>query len=66
MLYFAHIAKETVGLEPVDREPLCVCVWDSKIDQFLACSDMSVAVQVSRRWDVFQSIAPAVLVPLLY
>lgn len=53
-------------LGPVDRKPLCVFVWDCKICQFVACSDMSVAIQVNSRWDLFQSIAPAVLLPLLY
>jgi hypothetical protein len=53
-------------LESVDRESLCVFVWDCKIYQFVACSNMSVAMKVNSWWDLFQSIAPAMLLPLLY
>lgn len=53
-------------LGPVDRAPLCVFVWDCKICQFVACSNVPVVIQVNSRWDLFQSIAPAMLLPLLY
>jgi len=58
--------RELWVLGPVDREPLCVFVWDCKACQFVACSEMSVVMQVNRRWDLFPSITPTALLPLLY
>ena len=58
--------RELWVLGPVHGEPLCIFVWDCKVLQFVACSGMSVTAQVNSRWDLFQSIAPTKLLPVLY
>lgn len=53
-------------LGPFDREPLSVFVWDCKVCRFVACSEMSLVLHVNSRWDLFQSVTPTILLPLLY
>jgi FOG: WD40 repeat len=58
--------RELWVLGPVHGESLCIFVWDCKVLQFVACSEISVAAQVNSRWDLFQSITPTKLLPVLY
>jgi tRNA (guanine-N(7)-)-methyltransferase subunit TRM82 len=53
-------------LGPVSREPLCIFVWDCTCCQFVSCSQMSIVLQVNSRYELFQTITPTVLLPLLY
>lgn len=58
--------RELWVLGPVHGESLCIFEWDCKALQFVACSGMSVTAQVNSRWDLFQSITPTKLLPVLY
>ncbi|KDR13295.1 tRNA (guanine-N(7)-)-methyltransferase non-catalytic subunit WDR4 [Zootermopsis nevadensis] len=53
-------------LGPFNTEPLSVFMWDFKVCQFVACKERSVVLQVNSRWDLFQSVTPTILLPLLY
>ena len=60
------LQRELWVLEPVRGESLCIFVWDCTVLQFVASSGTSVMAQVNSRWDLFQSIAPTKLLPVLY
>jgi tRNA (guanine-N(7)-)-methyltransferase subunit TRM82 len=60
------LQRELWVLQPVRGESLCIFVWDCTVLQFVASSGTSVMAQVNSRWDLFQSIAPTKLLPVLY
>ncbi|KAJ4436065.1 tRNA (guanine-N(7)-)-methyltransferase non-catalytic subunit wdr4 [Periplaneta americana] len=56
-------------IEPVEKEPLCIFLWDSECCQFVFCSEpklLSILSQINSRWDLFQGVIPTTILPQLY